>query len=75
MCDEHTWEEDGHTHHCQHVPLSAEQRRKRMWMRRESASFNTLSSLVQDKKLLKDLGQMGLFKHTGKELALERDEK
>ena len=39
-------------------------------MQRESASYKTLSSLVQDKRLLKDLAQMGLFKHTGKELAI-----
>ena len=51
-----------------HLPLSAEYRRKTMWMKRESASFRTLSSLVQDPRLLKDLLQMNLFKHTGKVL-------
>ena len=66
VCNEHEWtEDDGQTNRCGHHPLTAQEQSKRQWMKRESSAFENLESLVNDKRLLKDLEQMALFKHTG----------
>ncbi|XP_056433403.1 uncharacterized protein LOC130371601 [Gadus chalcogrammus] len=65
VCNEHEWtEDDGQTNRCGHHPLTAQEQSKRQWMKRESSAFENLESLVNDKRLLKDLEQMALFKHT-----------
>ncbi|KAG5261228.1 hypothetical protein AALO_G00301460 [Alosa alosa] len=36
-----------------------------MWLKKDSVAYQDLTSLVFDKRLLKDLQKMALFKHTG----------
>ncbi|XP_059912251.1 uncharacterized protein LOC132461213 [Gadus macrocephalus] len=65
-CNEHEWTDgDGNRHRCEHTPLTAREQKKRMWIEKDLVAFQDLSSLVLDKRLLKDLEKMALFKHTG----------
>nr|XP_055053060.1 uncharacterized protein LOC129438330 [Misgurnus anguillicaudatus] len=69
VCNEHEWrDDDGTLHQCDHPPLTAQDQRVRMWIGKDSVALQALSSLVLDKKLLKDLNQMALFKHTGENI-------
>ncbi|KAJ7998415.1 hypothetical protein DPEC_G00204700 [Dallia pectoralis] len=43
----------------------AHEQKMRMWITKDSVAFQDLSSLVLDKRLLRDMEKMGLFKHTG----------
>ncbi|KAL0994912.1 hypothetical protein UPYG_G00129200 [Umbra pygmaea] len=64
--NEHEWtDDDGEHHRCDHAPLTAQERRLRMWLKEDSLAFQDLSSLVLDKRLLRDMEKMALFKHTG----------
>ncbi|CAM4529859.1 unnamed protein product [Leuciscus chuanchicus] len=66
VCNEHEWtDENGEQHRCDHAPLTAQEQKKRMWMKKDSMAFQDLSSLVLDKRLLRDMEKMALFKHTG----------
>ncbi|KAG5269533.1 hypothetical protein AALO_G00203080 [Alosa alosa] len=66
VVNEHRWTDtDGKRHHCDHAPLTAEEQKKRMWLKKDSVAYQDLMSLVFDKRLLKDLQKMALFKHTG----------
>lgn len=65
ICGIHRWEEDGQERTCFHKDLTADQQRRKKWLPKDSDAFKTLSDLVLDKNLLKDLKQMTLFKHTG----------
>ncbi|XP_030216455.1 uncharacterized protein LOC115546824 [Gadus morhua] len=65
-CNEHERTDgDGNRHRCEHTPLTAREQKKRMWIEKDSVAFQDLSSLVLDKRPLKDLEKMALFKHTG----------
>ena len=67
VVNEHQWtDKDGKRHHCDHAPLTAEEQKRRMWLKKDSVAYQDLMSLVFDKRLLKDLQKMALFKHTGK---------
>ncbi|KAG5267049.1 hypothetical protein AALO_G00239290 [Alosa alosa] len=44
---------------------TAEEQKKRMWLKKDSVAYQDLTSLVFDKRLLKDLQKMALFQHTG----------
>lgn len=65
VCGVHRWEEDGQEYTCRHELLSQDQQRRKKWLMKGSAAWNALKTIVLDKNLLKDLGQMTLFKHTG----------
>ncbi|CAM4607613.1 unnamed protein product [Leuciscus chuanchicus] len=66
VVNEHRWTDtDGKWHHCDHAPLTVEEQKKRMWLKKDSVAYQDLTSLVYDKRLLKDLQKMALFKHTG----------
>ncbi|KAJ8011920.1 hypothetical protein DPEC_G00063320 [Dallia pectoralis] len=66
VCNEHEWtDDDGQQHMCDHAPLTSHEQKMRMWMTKDSVAFQDLSSLVLDKRLLRDVEKMGLFKHTG----------
>lgn len=66
VCNEHEWMEvDREQHWCDHAPLTAQEQKKRMWMKKDSVAFQDLSSLVLDKRLPRDIEKMALFKHTG----------
>ncbi|XP_041799270.1 uncharacterized protein LOC121610987 [Chelmon rostratus] len=57
--------QDGQEYTCRHELLSQDQQRRKKWLMKGSAAWNALKTIVLDKNLLKDLGQMTLFKHTG----------
>nr|XP_055073876.1 uncharacterized protein LOC129453589 [Misgurnus anguillicaudatus] len=61
----HRWEENGTEYRCFHKDLSAEEQRTKRWLKRNSPAFKALQAMIMDKRLLKDLQQMTLFKHTG----------
>ena len=66
VCNEHEWTDgDGKRHWCDNAPLTAHEEKKRLWIQTDSVAFQDLWSLVLDKRLLKDLEKMALFKHTG----------
>ncbi|KAK0155186.1 hypothetical protein N1851_002510 [Merluccius polli] len=66
VVNEHQWtDKDGKRHHCDHAPLTPEEQKRRMWLKKDSVAYQDLMSLVFDKRLLKDLQKMALFKHTG----------
>lgn len=66
----HEWNENGQQCQCAHAPLTVDAQRKKMWLKRDTLAFEELSSLVQDKRLLKDMEKMGLYKHTGENISL-----
>ncbi|XP_073726206.1 uncharacterized protein [Misgurnus anguillicaudatus] len=61
----HHWEENGTEYRCFHNDLSAEEQRTKRWLKVNSPAFKALQAMIMDKRLLKDLQQMTLFKHTG----------
>ncbi len=66
VLDVNSWtDEDGAQQCCTHEPLSEEVWKKKKWFEAGSPDYNDLSSLIQDKRLLKNFKNMGLFKHTG----------
>ncbi|XP_051284280.1 uncharacterized protein LOC127378937 [Dicentrarchus labrax] len=66
VCSEHEWrDDDGKQHRCDHPPLTPQDQRMRMWIDKDSVALQALSSLVLNERLLKDLNQIALFKHTG----------
>ncbi|KAL7383208.1 hypothetical protein ABVT39_006543 [Epinephelus coioides] len=61
----HRWEENGEEHKRYHPDLSADEQRKKRWLLEDSAAFKALYEVVMNRRLLQDLEQMTLFKHTG----------
>ncbi len=60
----HRWEENGTQYKCFHQDLSAGDQRKKKWLKVDSPAFKALQAVIMDNRLLKDLQQMTLFKHT-----------
>ncbi|KAF1395013.1 hypothetical protein PFLUV_G00007130 [Perca fluviatilis] len=65
ICGVHRWEEDGMEHKCYHTELPADEQRKKKWLAEDSPAYKVLYEVVPNTRLLKDLEQMALFKHTG----------
>lgn len=63
-------DENGEQHRCDHAPLTAQEQKKRMWIIKGSMAFQSLPSLVLEKRLLRDMEKMTLFKHTGENSCL-----
>ena len=61
----HSWKDKKHFHACQHDPLSDEDKRGISWLRAGSPAHDALQKVVQDKTVLKDLGHVTMFCHTG----------
>lgn len=61
----HRWEENGTEYRCFHQDLSAEEQRTKRWLKGNSPAFKALQAMIMDTRLIKDLQQMTLFKHTG----------
>ncbi|ROJ30494.1 hypothetical protein DPX16_23575 [Anabarilius grahami] len=61
----HRWEENGMEYRCFHQDLSAEEQRTKRWLKGNSPAFKALQAMIMDTRLIKDLQQMTLFKHTG----------
>ncbi|XP_056128559.1 uncharacterized protein LOC130106453 [Rhinichthys klamathensis goyatoka] len=61
----HRWEENGMEYRCFHQELSAEEQRTKRWLKGNSPAFKALQTMITDTRLIKDLQQMTLFKHTG----------
>lgn len=65
ICGVHRWEESGVEYTCFHAPLTEDEQQKKKLMKADSPAYVALKSVVLDNKLLRDLRQMALFKHTG----------
>uniref|UniRef100_A0A8C2FEU5 Uncharacterized protein n=1 Tax=Cyprinus carpio TaxID=7962 RepID=A0A8C2FEU5_CYPCA len=50
---------------CYHADLSSDEQRKKKWLPQDSPAYKALYEVVLNTRLLKDLEQMALFKHTG----------
>ncbi|KAK0143836.1 Mannosyl-oligosaccharide 1,2-alpha-mannosidase IA [Merluccius polli] len=61
----HRWEDNGREYQCYHKELSPDQQQMKKWLSVDSPAYKALLEIVMDKRLLKDLQQMTLFKHTG----------
>ena len=48
----HCWEEDGQEYRCYHDDLSEEQQRRKKWLVKGSAAYNSLKAVVLNKNLL-----------------------
>ncbi|XP_066303883.1 uncharacterized protein [Branchiostoma lanceolatum] len=64
--NQHQWSGNELFHRCAHLPLSREAERKKKWLEVESPAHKALQEVVMDRILLKDMGHMTGFKHTGK---------
>lgn len=64
MANRHSWPGNKHFHKCDHQPLSAEQQRKKKWLKPGSAAHTALVNVVKDKLLLKDIINLTQFVHT-----------
>lgn len=51
---------------CYHKELTRDQQIMKKWLSVDSPAYKALVEIVLDTRLLKDLEQMTLFKHTGK---------
>lgn len=65
ICGVHRWEEDGMEHKCFHTELPMDEQRRKKWLAEDSPAYKALYEVVMNARLLKDLEQMALFKHTG----------
>ncbi|KAK7132709.1 hypothetical protein R3I93_019063 [Phoxinus phoxinus] len=61
----HRWEENGMEYKCYHKDLTRDQQMMKKWLSVDSPAYKALVEIVMDARLLKDLEQMMLFKHTG----------
>lgn len=52
-------------HKCYHKELTRDQQMMKKWLSLDSLAYKVLVEIVLDTRLLKDLEQMMLFKHTG----------
>ncbi|XP_078582072.1 uncharacterized protein LOC144865306 [Branchiostoma floridae x Branchiostoma japonicum] len=65
ICNRHRWSGNSMFHKCEHLPLTARQKKKKKWMKMGSAPHKALAEVVLETTLLKDMSQMTKFKHTG----------
>ncbi|XP_063047543.1 uncharacterized protein LOC134441244 [Engraulis encrasicolus] len=61
----HRWEDNDSVYQCYHKDLAPEHQEAKKWLSEDSAAYRSLREMVLDKRLMKDLEQMTLFKHTG----------
>jgi hypothetical protein len=61
----HSWACNNLFHQCEHEALSAEEKRETTWLTVGSPAQQAVSKIVTKKKLMADLKQMTMFKHTG----------
>ena len=63
MTNRHEWPGNKHFHKCEHGRLTAEQQRKKKWLKPGSAAHTALFNIVKDKLLLKDIVHLVQFVH------------
>ncbi|XP_064635784.1 uncharacterized protein LOC135492965 [Lineus longissimus] len=63
--DIHEWGDKTMFHACNHAPLTDEESRKKKWLEPDSPSLKALATVVNDKRLLADVGKLSSFCHTG----------
>lgn len=63
VTDNHSWSSGINFHACEHTELEYDNRDK-PWIIRGSTAYESLQSIVTDKKLLSDLRKTNLFVHT-----------
>ena len=65
VTNEHHWSGNTHFHQCVHPPLTTQQQLKKKWLTPGSPAYVALEDIVLEKRLLKDLGKVTEFCHTG----------
>ncbi|KAL0993607.1 hypothetical protein UPYG_G00110450 [Umbra pygmaea] len=65
ICGVHRWEEGGMEYKCYHTELTADEQRRKRLLAKDSPAYKAFYEAVMNARLLKDLEQMALFKHTG----------
>ena len=65
ITNKHRWGGNKVYHKCSHGRLSADEQKKKKWLKRRSEAFKTLQQIVTDKRYLKDMLKLSLFCHTG----------
>ncbi|XP_077990951.1 uncharacterized protein LOC144445284 [Glandiceps talaboti] len=65
VCNIHEWASAERFHKCLHGKLSLEDETETSWLKPDSPPHNAIRAIILDKKLLKDMKKMVLFKHTG----------
>ncbi|XP_069801268.1 uncharacterized protein [Dendropsophus ebraccatus] len=62
----HQWtDSNGNTKRCDHEELSADSQTCRKWLREKSVAYNSLSNIVNDPRLIKDVKNIAYFCHPG----------
>lgn len=59
------WDGCQHLHQCAHSPIPRETKRRKDWLKVESPAHDVLKEVALIKSLLKDIGMLGEFIHTG----------
>ena len=63
--NKHQWTGNFLYHECSHEMLSKEVERKKAWLSPTSEAFQSLQAIVFDKTILRDMGHLTKFSHTG----------
>lgn len=61
----HHWDECQHFHQCAHPPIPRETERRKDWLKVGSPAHDALKEVALNKSLLKDIGMLAEFIHTG----------
>ena len=61
----HHWDECQHFHQCAHPPIPRETERRKDWWKVGSPAHDALKEVALNKSLLKDIGMLAEFIHTG----------
>ena len=65
IVDKHSWKVDGKSKKCKHPKLTKEQRSRKPFLSKDSASYIALENVVLDKNLLGAFDNLTSFNHTG----------
>ena len=61
----HHWDGCQHFHQCAHPPIPRETQRRKVWLKVGSSANDALKEVAWNKLLLKDIGMLAEFIHTG----------
>jgi hypothetical protein len=63
--DIHEWADKTHFHACNHPPLTDDESRRKKWIEPNSPALEAFASVILDKLIMKDIGKLSCFSHTG----------
>ena len=64
IVDVHEWDDGSKLSSCSHENLSEKERNDKLWLEKESESYQILKKLITDPKLVRDIRQLRHFVHT-----------